>query len=397
MQNYFQKSANLVRDTFLPPFKPSIGNDEINEVIDTLNSDWITTGPKTSEFEEYFKHYVGCKEAIAVSSCTAALHLSLVSLDIGKDDEVITSPLTFAATSNVIIHQRAKPVFVDIDKSTYNINMDKIEDKITDKTKAIVPVHYAGHPCEMDKLMEIAEEYDLFIIEDAAHAIGSTYKDKKIGSIGDTTCFSFYATKNLTTSEGGMITTNDEELAKKIRILSLHGLSKDAWKRYSSESSWYYEIICPGYKYNMTDLQASIGIHQIKKLDSMQKRRAEIAEKYNESFKNMPELLIPPVNDYSTHAWHLYPLQINLDLLKINRNEFINALKDENIGTSVHFIPLHLHPYYKENYGYEYGNFPNAEYIYEREISLPLYPKMVDNDVYDVIKSVKKIVNQYKV
>jgi len=386
-----------VRSSFLHPFKHSIGKEEIDEVVDTLKSDWITTGPKTFKFEEIFFEYVNSKYAIAVNSCTAALHLAVVALGIGNGDEVITTPYTFAATAEVVINSNAKPVFVDVEKDTYNIDPAKIEEKITDKTKAIIVVHYAGHACEMDKIMEIAEKYDLYVIEDAAHAIGSKYKDQKIGSIGDATCFSFYATKNITTAEGGMITTNRGDLADKMRILSLHGISKDAWKRYSSEGSWYYEIAYSGYKYNMSDLQASIGIHQMKKLDQMQKRREEIAYMYNKSFGQIPQITIPTVKSYATHAWHLYPIQVNSDLLSINRNEFIEALKAENIGTSVHFIPLHLHPYYKEKYGFKGDDFPNAESLYKNEISLPIYPNMEDKDVEDVISAVKKIIDYYEV
>ncbi len=386
-----------VRNSFLPPFRHFIGQDEINEVVDTLKSEWITTGPKTFKFEEIFSTAVNSTHAIAVTSCTAALHLAIVALGIGKGDEVITSPYTFAATSEVVINENATPVFVDVEKDTYNIDPAKIEEKITEKTKAIIVVHYAGHACEMDKIMDLAKKYDLYVIEDAAHAIGSKYKDKKIGSIGDFTCFSFYATKNITTAEGGMITTNHGDLADKMRMLSLHGISKDAWKRYSSEGSWFYEIVYSGYKYNMSDVQASIGIHQMEKLDQMQKRRHEIAVKYNRAFEQIPQITTPTVKGYATHAWHLYPIQVNSELLSINRNEFIEALKAENIGTSVHFIPLHLHPYYKEKYGFKGDDFPIAESLYNNEISLPIYPKMEDNDVEDVISAVKKITAYYEV
>jgi len=385
-----------VRNDFLPPFKPMIGNEEIDEVIDTLKSDWITAGPKTHRFEEMFKEYIGCKHAITVNSCTAALHLSLVANKIGKGDEVITSPFTFAATADVIEHQNATPVFIDIDRETYNIDPAKIEKKITEKTKAIIPVHYAGHPCEMDDILRIARKNNLIVIEDAAHAIGAVYKNKKIGSIGDITCFSFYATKNLTTAEGGMVTTNNTKVAEKIRILRLHGISKDAWKRYSSEGSWYYEILYPGYKDNMTDIQASIGICQLKKFAKMQKRREEISKRYREEFEDMPEIIIPTVRKYVRHAWHLYPIQLRTELLRIDRNKFIEALKAENIGTSVHFIPIHLHPYYRNRYGFKRGDFPIAESVYDHEISLPIYPKMTNKDVEDVIAGVKKIVAYYR-
>jgi len=385
-----------VRTQFLPPFRPTISIKEIEEVVDTLKSDWITTGSKTYEFEKRFREYNGCKHAIGVSSCTASLHLSLVVNGIAVGDEVITSPSTFAATANVIVHQNAKPVFVDIERDTYNIDHTKIEEKITKKTKAIIPVHYAGHPCKMDEILKIAKKYDLSVIEDAAHAVGAVYKNKKIGTISDLTCFSFYATKNLTTAEGGMISTDNDKLAEKIKIMSLHGISKDAWKRYSSQGSWHYEILYPGYKYNMTDIQASIGIHQLEKLEEMQKRRKEIAKRYTESFDDIPEVLAPTSKAYVRHAWHLYPIQINTDLLKTDRNKFIDTLKAENIGTSVHFIPLHLHPYYRNQYGFKRGDFPNAEYVYDHEISLPIYPNLTDRDVEDVIAAVKKVVSHYK-
>lgn len=386
-----------VSDDFIPFSRHSIKDEEIKEVMATLNSDWITTGPKTFKFEENFSSYTGSKFSLAVNSCTASLHLALAGLDIGKGDEVITTPLTFAATSEVIIHQNAKPVFSDVERDTYNIDPSKLEEKISKNTKAIIPVHYGGHPCDMDEIMKIASDHDLYVIEDAAHAIGSKYKGKNIGTIGDVTCFSFYATKNLATGEGGMITTNNEELAEKMRLLSLHGISKDAWKRYSSEGSWYYEILYPGYKYNMSDIEASIGIHQLKKLDSMQVRRNDIANIYNKSFKDVPEIIIPTVKDYAEHAWHLYPILVSTDLLNIKRNDFIEVLKAENIGTSVHFIPLHLHPYYNENYGFKKGDFPVAESIYQKEMSLPIYPKMTDEDVHKVVNAVKKIVNYYRV
>jgi len=386
-----------IRNSFLQPFRHFIGQEEINEVVDTLKSDWITTGPKTFKFEDIFSKAVNSKYAIAVNSCTAALQLALASLDIGDGDEVITTPYTFAATAEVILNENATPVFVDVEDDTYNIDSKKIEEKITDKTKAIIVVHYAGQPCDMDKIMEIAWDNDLYVIEDAAHAIGTKYKGRDVGSIGDITCFSFYATKNVTTAEGGMITTNHEDLAEKMRILSLHGISKDAWKRYSSEGSWFYEIKYSGYKYNMSDLQSSIGIHQMKKLDKMQLRREKIADIYNQVFAEIPEIKVPTVKEYTKHAWHLYPIQVNDKLLSINRNEFIDALKAENIGTSVHFIPLHLHPYYKDKYGFKKGDFPNTEDLYNHEISLPIYPKMTDQDVEDVIAAAKKITNYYKV
>lgn len=381
---------------FLPFSSPLISKDEISEVADTLRSGWLTTGPKVKGFEEEFARYIGSKHAIAVNSCTGALHLALVAAGIGTGDEVITTPYTFIATANVILHVGAKPVFVDIRPDIFNIDVEKIEAAITPKTKAIMPVHYAGQPCEMDEILEIARRHRLLVIEDAAHAIAAEYKGRKVGTIGDVTCFSFYATKNLVTGEGGMVTTNDGGVAEKIKILSLHGMSKDAWKRYTAAGSWYYEVIYPGYKYNMTDIQASLGLHQLKKLAKFQKRREDIAEAYNEAFAGLDAIEMPFVKPDVKHAWHLYVIKIVPERLKINREQFIEALKEENIGTSVHFIPVHLHPYYRETFGFKEGDFPVAEKAYERVISLPLYPKMSDEDVECVIVAVRKVAGQYE-
>jgi len=381
------------RKSYLPPFRHTIGDEEIREVVDTMRSDWITTGPKTHLFEDLFRQHVGSNCAVAVNSCTAALHLSLIATGIGRGKEVITTPFTFAATAEVIIQQQAEPIFVDIEPDTYNIDPLKIEEKLSGRTAAILPVHYAGHPCEMDTILEIASEHKLRIIEDAAHALGAYLNDRAIGSFGDLTCFSFYATKNITTAEGGMVTTDDESLAEKIRLLSLHGISKDAWKRYGYDGSWQYEIQCLGYKYNMTDIQAAIGIHQLKKAFEMQKSRELIAKKYTKAFRSVPEITIPTVKKNVRHAWHLYPILVNTELLSINRNRFIEALKAENIGTSVHFIPLHLHPYYRQRYGFKRGDFPIAESVFDREISLPIYPRMTADDVGDVIAAVQRVVD----
>jgi dTDP-4-amino-4,6-dideoxygalactose transaminase len=381
-----------MRNYFLEYFKPQIDECEINEIISTLKSGWLTTGEKTRIFENALRQYLGCKHVISVNSCTAALHLALVSCGVAYNDEVITTPYTFAATANVVEHQNAKPIFVDIDPFTYNLDPKKIEEKITKNTKAIIPVHYAGHPCEMNEIQKIAKEHDLIIIEDAAHALGAIYRNKKIGNIGDFTCFSFYANKNMTTAEGGAITTHDDKLAEKIRIMSLHGISKDAWKRYSSQGSWYYEIEYPGYKYNMTDLQSSLGIHQLRKFDAMQKRRTEIVKLYNDELGIVNEIILPHVKPYVTHSWHLYPILLNPELLKISRNDFIQALKSEQIGTSVHFIPIHLHPYYKNKYHYKSGDYPVTEAVYANEISLPIYPAMSDDDAHDVIDAIKTII-----
>lgn len=387
-------SSTKRRSEFLAFGVPLIEEDDIAEVVDSLRSNWITKGPKTMEFEKRFAEYVGAKYAVAVNSCTAGLHLALVAAGIGEGDEVITTSMTFASSANVIIHVGAKPVFVDIDPVTMNIDVDKIREKITPRTKGIIPVHIAGHPVQLDEIMAIANEHNLFVLEDAAHAVYTQYKGKMIGSIGNATSFSFYATKNLATGEGGMVTTNDQALADKIRIMSVHGMSRNAWNRYTAAGSWYYEILYPGYKDNMTDIQAALGLTQLAKLERMQGLRKEIAERYNEEFGKMAELEIPVELDYARHAWHLYIIKLNLEMLSIDRAQFIEKLKEEQIGASVHFIPVPMHPYYRDTYGYKQGDFPKAEATFERIISLPLYPKMSAQDTEDVINAVKRIVER---
>lgn len=375
---------------FLPYYQPLIGEEETKEVVDTLKSGWLTMGPKTIEFEKLIAKYTGAKHAITVNSCTAALHLSLIALDIRRGDEVITSPFTFASTGNVIVHVGAKPIFVDIKKDTYNIDTEKINEAITPNTKAIIPVHYAGQPCDMKAITEIAENNNLFVIEDAAHAIGAEYENKKIGNFETTTCFSFYVTKNITTGEGGAIITNDDELADKLRILRLHGISKDAWKRYSEKGNWYYEIEECGWKFNLTDMQAALGIHQIKKLDAFIEIRRRYAAIYNEGLKQVDGIITPYEKSNTRHVYHLYPILLR----NYNRNEFIEKMYERGIGCSVHFIPLHLHPFYKRTFGFKKGDFPNAEWVYEREVSLPLYPKMEKEDIQYVIENMKGIFSE---
>ncbi|BAI60846.1 putative aminotransferase [Methanocella paludicola SANAE] len=385
---------HMLRSEFLPYSSPLIAEDEINEVTDTLRSSWLSRGPKTAEFERQFADYVGASHAIAMNSCTAALHVALIARGIGPGDEVITSPLTFAATANTIIHCGAKPVFVDVDAETGNIDPSGIEEKITNKTKAIVPVHYAGQACDMDRIIGIARKYGLFVSEDAAHAIYTTYKGRMIGGIGDATSFSFYATKNLCTGEGGMLTTNDDSIAEKARVISLHGMSKNAWNRYDKNGSWYYEILYPGFKYNMTDIQASLGIQQLKKLEHMQKAREAYAKRYNEAFAGVPGIITPKEIPGNRHSWHLYVIQLDGNQIRIGRDRLIEELTKRNIGTSVHFIPVHLHPYYQERYGYKKGAYPVAEHMYERMVSLPLYPKMRPEDIDRVVDAVTGIVRE---
>jgi UDP-4-amino-4,6-dideoxy-N-acetyl-beta-L-altrosamine transaminase len=383
--------TNPIRSQFLPFSLPDIGEEEIEEVAQALRSGWITTGPRTKEFERRIGEYLGAEHAIAVNSCTGGLHVALAAIGVGPGDEVITSPLTFCSTANVILHLGGTPVFADIGEDC-NVDPAEIERRITPRTKAILPVHYAGQPCKMDQILACAREHNLPVIEDAAHAIGARYRDQMIGTIGDVTVFSFYATKNLTTAEGGMITTGNEELAERMRLLSLHGISKDAWKRYTSEGSWYYEVLCPGYKYNMTDLQAALGLHQLAKLERFLQIRSRYVALYNDAFGEMPEIQTPVVNEDVRHAWHLYVIQLDLERLTINRALFVDALRAENIGTSVHFIPVHLHPYYRDTFGFKRGDYPNAERVYDRILSLPLYSSMTDRDVEDVIAAVKKVI-----
>lgn len=381
-----------MRKKYIPFFIPNIDESEINEVVDTLRSGWLTTGPKTKLFEKKFSSYVNSKNAIALNSCTAALHLSLVALGITKGDEVITTPFTFVSTVNVILHRGATPIFADIDPGTYNIDPEEVEKAITPRTKAVLIVDYAGQACEFDEIREISDQHSLKIIEDAAHAVGTKYKDKKVGSLADLTCFSFYATKNLTTGEGGMVTTDDDALADQLRILSLHGMSRDAWKRYQASGSWYYEVVLPGYKYNFTDIQASIGLHQLEKLEEALVRRNEIAQRYTQGFEEVPGIITPYVAPYGRHAWHLYAIQVQEEVCGVSRDVLIEELKKEKIGTSVHFIPVHMHPYFRDHLGYRTGSFPVAEEVYSNIVSLPFYPQLNVKEIDEIIAAIKNLI-----
>lgn len=381
------------RDNFLPYAIPLIDENDINEVVDTLKSGWVAKGPKTMEFEKRFAAYVGAKHAIAMNSATAALHIALIAGGIKPGDEVITTSMTFAATVNTIVHMGAIPVFVDIDPETGCIDADKIEEKITERTRAIVPVHYTGHACDMDKIRTIADKYNLFVSEDAAHAVETFYKGDLIGKKGDCACFSFYATKNICTGEGGMLTTNRDDIAAKARVMSLHGMSKAAWNRYGKGGSWRYDIEYPGFKYNMFDIQAALAKTQMNKLNEMQDRRKEIVGAYNEAFSRVDGIKVPVVRAYTTHSWHLYVIRLDLDKLTIDRDRFIELMNEANIGTSVHFIPVHLMSFYKDNYGCREGDLPLTEKYFDSIVSLPLYPKMSNEDVEDVIGAVIHIIN----
>lgn len=380
----------------LPFHQASIGEEEVKEIIQTLNSGWLTTGQKTRLFEKTFADYIGCKHAIGLNSCTAGLHLSLVVSGVSSGDEVITSPITFPATTNVIVHQNAKPVFVDVEPETLNINCSEIESKINNKTKAILPVHFAGHPCDMDSIISLAQKHNLTVIEDAAHALESKYHGNKIGAIGNFTAFSFYATKNITTGEGGMLTTNDDNYADKLRILSLHGISKNAWKRYGKEGFQHWELLMPGYKYNMFDMQASLGIHQIKKVESFLNRRVQIVKKYNDAFEKTEEIQLLKPESNIKHAHHLYVIVIKTENLKVSRDKVLNEIQKRGIGVAVHFRSLHLQPFFKQHFNYKKGMFPQAEYLSDRVISLPLYPKMTDEDVSRVIETVLGVLHSFR-
>jgi dTDP-4-amino-4,6-dideoxygalactose transaminase len=391
-----QNGVTSRRGTFLPFALPDVDESELAEVREALLSGWLTTGPKTRQFEAEFAKAVDARYATAVNSCTAALHLALEAVGVQAGDEIITTPYTFAATSEVIRYFDARPVFVDVDPVTLNMNPDLVQSAITKRTKAVLPVDIAGLPADIPQIMTVAGSHGLKVIEDAAHAFPCRHDGAMVGSLSDITCFSFYATKTITTGEGGMICTNNEAWAERCRIMSLHGISKDAWKRYTAEGSWYYEIMAPGYKYNMTDLAAGIGLAQLRKAYTMLERRAAIAEKYTQAFEGLPELQLPVDSDDHSHAWHLYMLRLNLDRLQIDRRQFIEELKKRQIGVSVHFIPLHIHPYYRETFGYKPEDFPIAYAEYMREISLPIYSKMSDQDVDDVIAAVTDIVEQYR-
>ena len=375
-----------MRTTFLPFAVPCLDQEEIDEVVDTLRSGWITTGPKTKQFEREFAAYIGAPAGLALNSCTAGLHVALRSLGIGPGDEVITTTNTFVASVNVIEHVGARPVLVDVEADTLNLDPYAVERALTPRTRAVLPVHFAGHPADLDAIRDVVGP-DMLIVEDAAHALPARYKGRMIGSNGNPTAFSFYATKNLSTGEGGMLTGNPDFL-EAAGVMALHGMSRDAWKRYGEGGSWFYEVVVPGFKYNMSDVQASLGLHQLRKLEGFQARRREIVERYNSAFVGSSALEIPTVRSDVEHAWHLYVLRLNLPALRIDRAAFIDELARRRIGTSVHFIPVHLHPFYRDRYEYRAEDFPVAFSTYQRTISLPLHPALSDDDVDSVIDAV---------
>jgi len=383
-----------MRDKFLVFGQPLIEQPEINEVVISLKSGWLGTGPKVQKFEGMFRAYKGIKYAMALNSCTAALHLSILALGINPGDEVIVPTMTFAATANVVIHSGGIPVFVDCEKNTMNIDPEDIKRKITPKTKALIAVHFAGRPCNMDAIMDIGKKNNLKIVEDCAHAVESEYHGEKAGTIGDIGCFSFYVTKNIVTGEGGMAITDNEDYANMIKMMGLHGMSKDAWKRFSDSGYKHYQVLYAGYKYNMMDIQAAIGIHQLPRVDKYWERRQEIWNQYNEAFKDLPVFTPAPVESNTRHAYHLYTLLLDIDKLNITRDDFLNEMTKKNIGVGVHYIALHLHPYYKKMFGYKWGDFSNAEWISSRTVSIPLSAKLSNEDVKDVINTVSETVSK---
>lgn len=372
---------------FLPLCKPMIGEEEVTAAAETLRSGWITTGKAVAEFEEAVKRYTGASHAIGLTSCTGGLHIALAALDIGPGDEVIVPTYTFAACAHVVAWLGAKPVLVDVERATFNIDPEAIEAAITPKTRAIMPVHFAGHACDLDRIHAIAKQHKLRVVEDAAHAIGTTYKGQQIATHSDAAIYSFYATKTITTAEGGMLVTDDEQLAKRCRRLSYFGVDKDAYNRYTEKGTWYYEIIELGHKYNMDNIHGAIGCEQMRKLDAFIEKRRALATTYHELLSTIDGVQVPREQDYTRHTYHLYPLLLPRGC---ERQSVVEALREARIGTSVHYIPLHLHPYYQKTYGYAKGDFPVAEELYERELSLPLYPGMDEEDVRYVVGKLKE-------
>jgi dTDP-4-amino-4,6-dideoxygalactose transaminase len=381
-------------DAYIPFNRPEIGEEEIGEVVDTLRSGWLTTGARTHRFENDFRAYTGARHALAVSSGTAALHLPLAALNIGPGDEVITTPLTFCSTVATIIHSGATPVLADVDEHG-NIHPKSIAERITARTRAIMPVHLGGYPCAMDAIWNLARKHKLAVIEDAAHASGTLYQGEHLGnpasSLSDAVAFSFYATKNITTGEGGMLTTNNPDLADRMRVLTLHGISKDAWNRYSENGSWFYQVMEPGFKYNLSDLQSALGIHQLRKLERFIEERRRLAAEYNERFSGIDEIEVPADCPYGRHSWHLYILRLNLSRLSINRDQFMEELRRRGVGASVHFIPIQTHPFFARWAAENRNRCPHSLELYERIISLPLYPGLTAGELERVASAVREI------
>jgi perosamine synthetase len=385
-----------VRKTYLPYGRQSIGEDDIQAVTDVLRSDWLTTGPKVAEFEEAFAAWIGAKHAVSFSSATAALHGAAFAARLKPGDEAITTPLTFAATANCVLYQGATPVFADVSADTLNLDPQKVAAQITPRTRAILPVDYAGHPADLDAILDLATQHGLTVIEDAAHALGAEYRQRRTGTIAHMTVFSFHPVKHLATGEGGMVTTDHADYAEALRRFRNHGISSDARQR-QSDGQWYYEMVLLGYNYRLTDIACALGLSQLKKLEANLSRRREIAARYSDAFNRVAEITPPAVRADANPAWHLYPIRLNLEKLSADRRQVFRALRAENIGVNVHYIPVHRHPYYRDRFGYRGGEYPIAEGAYERLISLPMFHAMSDQDVDDVITAVKKIMAAFAV
>ena len=385
-----------VRTTFLPFHQPSIDADDERAVVEALRSGWITTGPRTKSFEKAFAAYTGAAHCVAVNSCTAALHLALEACGVGTGDEVITTPITFASTANVIVHRGATPVFVDVEADTLNLDPTLLEAVITPRTRAVIAVDFAGQPCDLDEIMGIAHTHRLVVVEDAAHAVGAEYKGKPVGGIADMTAFSFYATKNITSGEGGALTTNRAEWAERIQIMALHGISRDAWKRYGTSGYAHWDILAAGYKYNMFDLQGALVLSQLAKIGRFHERRVALKARLDAGLRDLPELTFPAERGERRHAYHLYPIVVRTEQLSADRDTIMNAIQAENVGIGIHFRAVHLHPFYMQTFGFRRGMFPNAEYYSDRTISLPLYPCMTDGEADDVVAAVRKVIARYR-
>jgi UDP-4-amino-4,6-dideoxy-N-acetyl-beta-L-altrosamine transaminase len=384
-----------VRDTFLPYGKQWLGPEEEAKVLEVLRSDWVTTGPVTREFEEAFAAFVGAKHAVACHTGTAALHLAVSALGVEPGDEVVTTPFTFAATSNAVLYRGGTPVFADVQADTKNVSPANVAKAVTKRTKAVIPVHYAGHPVDLDEVHAIAREHDLAVIEDAAHAVSAEYRGRRIGGLSDLSIFSFHPVKQMTTGEGGMVTTNDEELAAKVRAFRAHGVVTDPETRFGKGGSYFYEMKHLGHRFYMTEMQAAIGVVQLGKLAGFQRRRREIVDRYNRELAAIDGVALPVTRPYVTHAWHLYAIELTAPWLEGRRDDVFAAMRAENIGVNVHYIPVHYHPYYREKLGFRRGMFPVAERAYERILTLPLFPRMTDEDAADVVHALRKVIDAH--
>jgi dTDP-4-amino-4,6-dideoxygalactose transaminase len=386
-----------MRDTFLPFARPSIGDEEIAELVDTLRSGWITTGPKVERFTTEFADAVGGRFAVPVSSATAGLHVALLALGVGPGDEVVTTPMTFVATLNVVVHCGAVPVLADIDAATLNVRVEEVEKRLSPRTKAIVPVHFVGQPADLDPILELAASRGVAVLEDAAHAVGAEYRGRRIGSFPTTSVFSFHPNKNMTTGEGGMVVTDDEEVFEKTSLLKFHGMDREAWKRFAKAGSPRYDVAVPGFKYNMMDIQAALGLHQLKRLEGFLRERERLAARYDEKLADLAGLILPQRVPYPVrHAWHLYAPLLDVDRLSIDRDRFLGELKKRNIGTGLHYIAAHEFSYYASRFGWRPEDFPEAHYVSERIFSLPLFPGLTDDDQDDVVDALRETLREFR-